>query len=77
LDTPRTDGISTTDIKVRIIKNYDEYVEGIIMKGMMPQDLNIKIPKWFAVKLKLIIQKVEERKRSREMDFRKLKFNLM
>jgi choline-phosphate cytidylyltransferase len=76
LATTRTEGISTTDIMMRIIRNYDEYVERNIKKGMMPQDLNIKIPKWFAIKLKVFIQKVERKMSEKKTnnDYRTLGF---
>jgi choline-phosphate cytidylyltransferase len=59
LATTRTEGISTTDIMVRIIRNYDEYLERNIKKGMNAEELNISISKWFSFKLLVIIKKIE------------------
>ncbi len=59
LPTKRTDGISTSDIMLRIIRNYDEYVERSIKKGATWEELNIKENKYFALKVKLFTEKVE------------------
>jgi len=42
LPTRRTDGISTTDLIVRIIKDRDMYFERSIKKGMKLDELNLK-----------------------------------
>lgn len=39
--TVRSEGISTTDIIVRIIQNYDEFVGRSLSRGIKPEDLNI------------------------------------
>jgi choline-phosphate cytidylyltransferase len=66
LSTTRTEGISTTDIMMRIIRNYEDYVERNIKKGMNPEDLNVKLPMWFALKLKIFVEKVERKRNERK-----------
>jgi choline-phosphate cytidylyltransferase len=66
LPTDRTEGISTTDIMLRIIRNYDEYLERNIKKGMKPVDLNVPVSKWFAFKLMVFIKKLERKKEEKK-----------
>lgn len=61
LPTNRTEGISTTDIMMRIIRHFDEYVERNIRKGARPEDLNIGVEKYFVVKTKIITDKASKR----------------
>jgi choline-phosphate cytidylyltransferase len=67
LATTRTEGISTTDLMMRIIRNYDIYVERNVKKGMSAQDLNIKKSTWFAIKLKLFLEKYEKRQKKKTL----------
>jgi choline-phosphate cytidylyltransferase len=41
LATNRTDGISTTDIIVKIVRNYDQYVVRNLQRGVPKQELNV------------------------------------
>lgn len=39
--TQRTEGVSTTDLVVRILVNYEDYVERSLARGVKPEELNI------------------------------------
>lgn len=42
----RTDGVSTTDIIIRILKDYNGYVERCMRRGFSHEDLNIPENVW-------------------------------
>jgi choline-phosphate cytidylyltransferase len=42
----RTDGVSTTDLIIRILKDYNGYVERCMRRGFTHQDLNIPENVW-------------------------------
>ena len=67
--TKRTDGISTTDIIYRVLKNYECYVERSVKKGAKPEDINITNNKYFAVKMRLMWEKVDKRKSYNPLKF--------
>ncbi|EUD68852.1 choline-phosphate cytidylyltransferase [Plasmodium inui San Antonio 1] len=50
--TQRTEGISTTDIIVRILKNYEDYIERSLQRGIHPNELNIGVTKAQSIKMK-------------------------
>ena len=50
--TQRTEGISTSDIIMRIIKDYDMYIERSMERGYNRKDIGISASKAFRVKLK-------------------------
>lgn len=50
--TQRTDGISTSDLIMRIIKDYDKYIWRSLDRGFSPKELGISQTKAFRVRLK-------------------------
>jgi hypothetical protein len=42
LETCRTEGVSTTEIISRVLRDYDGFVKRNLKKGCSPRDLNIK-----------------------------------
>lgn len=62
LATRRTEGISTTDIIYRILKDYDLYVQRSVRKGAKMEDINISKYKYFSTKIIVTEQKREKRK---------------
>lgn len=58
--TQRTEGISTSDIILRIIKDYDMYIERSLQRGYNRKDIGISTIKAFRVKLKSRINKFKE-----------------
>ena len=50
--TKRTEGISTSDLIMRIIKDYDKYIWRSLDRGYTPKELGISSTKAFRVKLK-------------------------
>ena len=58
--TQRTEGISTSDVILRIIKDYDMYVERSLQRGYKRQDIGISAAKAFRIKLKGNIKKLKD-----------------
>ncbi|CDJ65737.1 cholinephosphate cytidylyltransferase, putative [Eimeria necatrix] len=50
--TVRTQGVSTTDIIVRILQNYEDYVDRSLSRGVKPKDMNIGYTKANAIKVR-------------------------
>ena len=58
--TQRTEGISTSDIILRIIKDYDMYIARSLLRGYDRKDIGISSIKAFRVKLKSKINKFRD-----------------
>jgi choline-phosphate cytidylyltransferase len=61
LATQRTEGVSTTDLIMRILSDYNIYLERQIRKGCSAKDLNISNMKYLAVKLASVFRKQREK----------------
>lgn len=59
--TQRTEGVSTSDLITRIIKNYDMYIRRQLSRGVEAKDLNINVFKEAELKAKMAVQKVEDK----------------
>lgn len=61
LETQRTDGISTSDLIMRILKNRDLYIERSLSRGYKRQDLNMSFFDYLFMKSKQIFKKIEQK----------------
>ncbi|KAK3791887.1 hypothetical protein RRG08_026790 [Elysia crispata] len=61
LPTQRTEGISTTDVITRIIKDYDLYIRRNLQRGYSHKELNVSYMKAKHLKLKDNYEKFEEK----------------
>ncbi|KAK2195618.1 bifunctional CTP:phosphocholine cytidylyltransferase domain/Rossmann-like alpha-beta-alpha sandwich fold/Choline-phosphate cytidylyltransferase Pcy1-like/Cytidyltransferase-like domain [Babesia duncani] len=50
--TQRTAGVSTTDLVVRILQNYEDYIERSLKQGVRPSDLNIGLTTANSIRVK-------------------------
>lgn len=58
--TQRTEGISTSDIILRIIKDYDMYIERSLKRGYKRQDIGISKTKELRVKFKSNLRDIKD-----------------
>ncbi|XP_055869153.1 choline-phosphate cytidylyltransferase B-like isoform X2 [Biomphalaria glabrata] len=68
LATQRTEGISTTDVITRIIKDYDVYIRRNLARGYSHKDLNVSYMKAKRLKLKDNYEKLESRIKDKGKD---------
>jgi choline-phosphate cytidylyltransferase len=61
LATHRTEGVSTTDLILRILNDYNLYLERQVRKGCTAKDLGISNTKFLAVKLASIFRQKKEK----------------
>ncbi|OII77058.1 choline-phosphate cytidylyltransferase protein [Cryptosporidium andersoni] len=59
--TQRTQGVSTTDLIVRILQNYEDYVDRSLQRGITPNELNIGYMKANQIQMKRGIQRWGEK----------------
>lgn len=59
--TQRTEGVSTSDLITRIIKNYDMYIRRQLKRGYDAKELNINKVKETEIKAKMAIDDVKEK----------------
>ncbi|XP_041358165.1 choline-phosphate cytidylyltransferase B-like isoform X2 [Gigantopelta aegis] len=68
LPTQRTEGISTTDVIARIIKDYDMYVRRNLARGYTAAELNVSYMKEKKIKLKVNYEKIEEKLKDKKKE---------
>jgi choline-phosphate cytidylyltransferase len=61
LATLRTDGISTSDIILRIVRDYDEFVRRNLNRGYSRQDMNVSLMRSSTIKIKSGLKKIKEK----------------
>ena len=66
--TQRTAGVSTSDVVLRIIKDYDLYVERNLGRGYTPSDLGISQTKALRIKFRRAVATSDDMFKSK-MDF--------
>ncbi|KAI9479237.1 choline-phosphate cytidylyltransferase [Coemansia sp. RSA 989] len=60
LPTQRTDGVSTSDLITRIVRDYDKYLRRNLERGMSPKDLNISFLKEQELNLQKHVSDIRE-----------------
>jgi len=59
--TQRTEGVSTSDLITRIIKNYDGFIRRQLSRGIKPADLNVSKIKAATLKIDSKIDRIKEK----------------
>ncbi|KAG0164267.1 T-complex protein 1 subunit beta [Apophysomyces sp. BC1034] len=68
LPTRRTDGISTSDLITRIVRDYDSFLRRNLERGMSAKDLNISFLKEQEIKTKKSIEELRRHIKTAVMD---------
>ena len=61
LATQRTEGISTSDLIMRLVRDYDEYVRRNLQRGYSRKDLNVSLMRASKIKVAGKIRELEEK----------------
>ncbi|KAG7392832.1 T-complex protein 1 subunit beta [Phytophthora pseudosyringae] len=61
LETRRTDGISTSDLIIRIVAEYDTFIRRNMQRGYTGKDMNVSFMKEQSIKLDMAMDKMKER----------------
>ncbi|KAI9492602.1 hypothetical protein BDB00DRAFT_827337 [Zychaea mexicana] len=68
LPTQRTDGISTSDLITRIVRDYDQYLRRNLERGVSAKDLNISFLKEREIKTKKSIEDIRKHIKTAVLD---------
>lgn len=58
LETRRTDGISTSDLIIRIISQYDDFIRRNMSRGYTGKDMNVPFMKEQSIKLEMAAERI-------------------
>ncbi|KAF1795079.1 Rossmann-like alpha/beta/alpha sandwich fold [Phytophthora cactorum] len=61
LETRRTDGISTSDLIIRIVAEYDTFIRRNLQRGYTGKEMNVSFMKEQGIRLDMAMDKVKER----------------
>ncbi|KAG1685584.1 T-complex protein 1 subunit beta [Phytophthora capsici] len=61
LETRRTDGISTSDLIIRIVSEYDTFIRRNLQRGYTGKEMNVGFVKEHTIKLDMAVDKIKER----------------
>ncbi|UKK01551.2 CTP:phosphorylcholine cytidylyltransferase [Theileria orientalis] len=59
--THRTEGISTTECVVKILQNYEDFIDKFLKNGMKPSELNIDVTKATSILIKKNVNKLVDK----------------
>eukprot|EP01029_Cantina_marsupialis_P027859 TRINITY_DN774097_c0_g1_i1.p1 TRINITY_DN774097_c0_g1~~TRINITY_DN774097_c0_g1_i1.p1 ORF type:complete len:276 (+),score=75.34 TRINITY_DN774097_c0_g1_i1:32-859(+) len=64
-ETHRTTGVSTTELIVRILKNYEMYIRRNLSRGIERKEMNVSFMKEKGIKLGMAMDKVKDKTKAR------------
>ena len=56
--TKRTEGVSTSELITRIVRDYDQYVKRNVERGVSPKDLNLSFFKESEIRMESLTKKI-------------------